>query len=251
MLLVDACELQKLRLELQEARNEVNRMNQEMHSQHVARSTIEHLGQSSEADYGYTGDVTEQTLTQLQNKFNASTCANYSWGNEPIRPPYSSNSSIGTTYQTQARPPPVQSGHRRNGFLNEPIHFPLDQSFRGSGMSGGLSNGMSNSFTSGMTSTIGHSLGKPPSRPGSAFDPLYNQYAAPQMYAAAQMAPVGTMGSTLSPGASEFNVAMGLGPSPWNSQVGNLNTSFILSTNKQNRLLTSLVHPSTSLPPNL
>src|SRR3954463_9419641 len=45
IVLVEAGDLQKLKLELQEARNEVNRVNQEMHSQHVARSTMEHLSQ--------------------------------------------------------------------------------------------------------------------------------------------------------------------------------------------------------------
>lgn len=220
MLLVDAGELQKLKLELQEARNEVNRMNQEMHSQHVARSTMEHLSQSSEADYSYTGDVTEQTLTQLQNKFNASTRTDYSWCEEPNRPSYNGSNSFSPPYQTQTRPSPAQSGYRRNGFLNEPTHFPLDQSFRSSGMGSGLNNGMSSSFTSGSTGSMNHGLSNPPSRPGSAFDPLYNQYALSPMYAAGQMAPIGTMGSSLSPGASEFNVTNSMGPSPWNSQVG-------------------------------
>ncbi|KAJ4369980.1 hypothetical protein N0V83_005744 [Neocucurbitaria cava] len=220
VMLVDASALQKLKLELQEARNEVNRMNQEMHSQHVARSTMEHLSQSSEADYGYTGDVTEQTLTQLQNKFNASTRSNYGWGNEPVRPTYNSNNSFGPPYQAQSRlPPAAQSGYRRSGFLNEPTHFPLDQTFRGSGMSSGLTNGMSNSFTSGMTNGFGNGMNNPPSRPGSAFDPLYTQYAVPPMYSAGQMAPIGTMGSRLSPDASEFNLANGMNPSPWNSQT--------------------------------
>ncbi|CAO2648621.1 Nn.00g078880.m01.CDS01 [Neocucurbitaria sp. VM-36] len=219
VLLVDACMLQKLKLELQEARNEVNRMNQEMHSQHVARTTMEHLSQSSEADYSYTGDVTEQTLTQLQNKFNASTRSNYGWGNEPVRPAYGSNNSFGPPYQAQSRPPPAQSGYRRNGFLNEPTHFPLDQSLRGSGIGNGLTNGMSNSLTSGMGNGLGNGMNNPPSRPGSAFDPLYSQYAVPSMYSTGQMAPIGTMGSRLSPDANEFNLANGMNPSPWNSQT--------------------------------
>lgn len=246
VLLVDAGELQKLRLELQEARSEVNRMNQEMHSQHVARSTMEHLSQSSEADYSYTGDVTEQTLTQLQNKFNASTRANYGWGNEPVRPAYGNSNSIGPPYQAQSRPPPQQSGYRRNGFLNEPTHFPLDQSFRSSGMGSGLTNGMSSSFTSGMNSSLGNGMNNPPSRPGSAFDPLYSQYAVPPMYAAGQMAPVGTMGSRLSPDASEFNVGNSMGPSPWNSQVGDSNFMPATLSNKTNRLLVRSAFPSTS-----
>ncbi|KAG9384477.1 Pumilio-family RNA binding repeat domain containing protein [Pyrenophora tritici-repentis] len=99
VILVEAGELQKLKLELQEARNEVHRVNQEMHSQHVARSTMEHLSQSSETDYTYPGDVTEQTLTTLQNKFNASTRSNYGWGNEPTR-----TGSTTTTTRTDKLP---------------------------------------------------------------------------------------------------------------------------------------------------
>jgi hypothetical protein len=214
VLLVDAFELQKLKNELEEAKSEVNRMNQEMHSQQVARSTMDHLSQSSDTDYSYTGDVTEQTLTQLQDKFNASTRANMSWGNEPVRPAYSNSNSFGPPFQAQARPPVNQPSYRRNEYLNEPTHFPLNQSFRSSGMSGGSTNGMSNSF-SGMSNIMSN----PPSRPGSAFDPMLNQYAIPPMHASGYPAPVGTIGSRLSPGANEFNVANGLGPSPWNSQV--------------------------------
>ncbi|KAF2854975.1 ARM repeat-containing protein [Plenodomus tracheiphilus IPT5] len=217
LLLVEASELQKLKLELQDARNEVDRMNQEMHSQHVARSTMEHLSQSSEADYSFQGDVTEQTLTQLQNKFNASTRISHSWGNEPPRPAYASSNSFIPPYQVpvQSRPPPIQSGFRRNGFLNEPAHFPLDQSFRSSGLNNSLNSSMSNSFSSGM----GSSMSNPPSRPGSAFDPLYTQYNMPQMYPLGHPAPVGTMSSGLSADANEFNVASSMGPSPWNSQA--------------------------------
>jgi hypothetical protein len=219
VLLVDAFELQKLKTELEEARNEVNRMNQEMHSHQVARSTMDHLSQSSEADYGYTGDVTEQTLTQLQNKFNASTRTNIGWGTEPVRPAYNSNNSFGSgSYQAQPRPPVSQPSYRRNEYLNEPTHFPVTQSFRSSGVSGGLMNGMngmSNSF-----SGMGNNMSNPPSRPGSAFDPMFNQYAMPpSMLASGYPAPVGVIGSRLSPDANEFNVANGMGPSPWNSQV--------------------------------
>jgi hypothetical protein len=252
VILVEAGELQKLKLELQEARNEVNRVNQEMHSQHVARSTMEHLSQSSEADYNYAGDVTEQTLASLQNKFNASTRNNYGWGNEPARPAYAGSNSFGPSYQTQpqvqARPQPAQQpSYRRNNFLNEPTHFPLDQSFRSSGlantfnngmghglnngmptsMNNGFSNGMPTSMNSGfnngmgmgMGMNMGNGLSNPPSRPSSAFDPTYNQYAMPPMYPVGHPAPIGTMPSRLSPDANEFNVPNGMGPSPWNSQV--------------------------------
>lgn len=216
VLLVDAFELQKLKTELEEARNEVTRMNQEMHSHQVARSTMEHLSQSSEADYSYSGDVTEQTLTQLQNRFNASTRpAMGAWGTEPVRPAIINNNSFGPpAYQAQPRPPVPQANYRRNEYLNEPTHFPLNQSFRSSGLSGGLMNGMSNSF-----SGMGNNISNPPSRPGSAFDPMYNQYAMPPMQAPGYPAPVGVIGSRLSPDANEFNVANGLGPSPWNSQA--------------------------------
>ena len=221
ILLVDAYELQKLKTELEQARNEVNRMNQEMHSHQVARSTMDHLSQSSEADYSYTGDVTEQTLTQLQNKFNASTRANIGWGNEPVRPSYNNSNSFGPPpYQAHPRPPVAQSSYRRNEYQNEPTHFPLNQSFRNSGMSTGLMNGMSNSF-----SGMGNNMSNPPSRPSSAFDPMFNQYAMPPMQASSYPTTVGVIGSRLSPDANEFNVVNGLGPSPWNSQVSASGTS--------------------------
>lgn len=228
VVLVEAGELQKLKLELQEARNEVHRVNQEMHSQHVARSTMEHLSQSSEADYSYPGEVTEQTLTSLQNKFNASTRSNYGWGNESSRPAYAGNNSFGPPYSTQAqvqlRPQPTQASYRRDGFLNEPTHFPLDQSFRSSGMGNNLNTGMlnstNNSFLNGMS--MGNGLSNPPSRPSSAFDPGYNQYPMPSMYPVGHPAPIGTMSSRLSPDANEFTVPNNMGPSPWNSQVGRL-----------------------------
>lgn len=224
VLLVDAFELQKLKAELVDARNQVDRMNQEIHSQHVARSTMEHLSQSSEADYAYTGDVTEQTLAQLQNRFNASTRINDGWGSEPPRPAYNSNNSFGPPpHQNQTRQPPIgQPAYRRNDFLNEPTHFPLTQSFRSSGMSSGLMNGMSNSFSNGISSNMGNNMSNPPTRPGSAFEPLYNQPALWPIYAATQHAPIGTMPSRLSPDACEFNAANGMAPSPWNSQVRDL-----------------------------
>lgn len=223
--LVDASELRQLKDELNAARLEVNRMSQELHSQQVARSTIEHLSQSSEADYGYSGDVTEQTLAQLQNNFNASARASTGWGNDPTRLPYNNNNNFdgsfaSAPYQSQARQQVGQQDFRRNGYLNEPTHFPLDQSFRSTGMAnGGLMNsGMSNSFNAGMT----NNMNNPPSRPGSAFDPRYTQYAMPQVHASGYPAPIGTMPSRLSPNACEFNAVNGMGPSPWNNQVRKL-----------------------------
>ena len=194
---VESCEMRKLKAELQEARNEVARMNQELHSTHVAKSTVEHLGQSSEADYSYTEEVTEQTLTQLQNKFNAVNRPNFAWGNE-TRPFYNGGAHSFPTMQAPPRPPLAQQNYRsRTNYLNEPTHFPLDPGFRGGS--------------------------NPPSRPGSAFDPpMYNQYVSPQIYQSYQPTPIGTvgpMGARLSPEASEFSVNAAMGPSPWNSQV--------------------------------
>lgn len=231
--LVDAAELQKIRAELQEAKNEVNRVNQELHSHLVARSTMEHLSQSSEADYGYSGEVTEQTLTQLQNNFNASTRANDGWGNEAVRPPYNANNSFSSQYQgqgqgpgqqqTQPRPPvPVgQSTVRRgNSYLNEPTHFPLDQGFRSGSVNNGMGNFTGNSMGNAFNVGYSSSLNNPPSRPDSAFDPAFNQYGLPPIQAASYPAPIGMIrGSGLSPVASEFDVSTGMGPSPWNSQV--------------------------------
>lgn len=198
-MVVGATELHKLKAELQEARNEVARMNQELHSTHVAKSTVEHLGQCSEADYTYPEEVTEQTLAHLQNKFNAATRTGYGWGNE-TRSFYNATSQQGFGgMQGPGRPPlapPAQPGYRgRNSYLNEPTHFPLDQTYR---------SGASN----------------PPSRPGSAFEPpVYNQYMGAPMYTPYQPTPIGPMGTRLSPEASEFSINAGMGPSPWNSQV--------------------------------
>jgi hypothetical protein len=73
----DAIELQRLRAELQEARSEVARMNQELHTTHQIKSTFDHaMGQGSEAEYYYKGEISEQTISQLQNRFNASTRPN-------------------------------------------------------------------------------------------------------------------------------------------------------------------------------
>lgn len=218
VLLVDASEILKLRQDLQMARNEVTRMSQEMHSQQMTRATMEHLTQSSETDYSYAGDITEQTLTQLQNRFNASTRNNNGWDHQAVRPGYGTANSFGS-YQAQPRLPIQQSNLRRNGPLNEPTHFPLDQSFRNNGMNLGMSGGMNSSFTSAMGGSFGNGLSNPPSRPDSAFDPLYDQYSMSSLYGHGQLAPIGTMANRLSPDAAEFNAPHGIAPSPWNSQV--------------------------------
>lgn len=225
-ILVDATELQKLRAELQDAKNEVTRMNQEMHSHLVARSTMDHLSQSSEADYSYAGEVTEQTLAQLQNNFNASTRVNDGWGNEPSRSAFGVNNSFGSQYQgqvvqTQPRPPLGQPTVRRaNSYLNEPTHFPLDPGFRTGGLNNGMGSFMGNGMSTAFNVGYNNGMNNPPSRPDSAFDPAYNQYAVPTMQASNYPVPIGTLGgSRLSPVANDFDGSTGMGPSPWNSQV--------------------------------
>ncbi|KAF2121253.1 armadillo-type protein [Lophiotrema nucula] len=294
-IVVDSAELHQLKRELENARNEVHRMNQELHTTHLTKSTLDQtVGQSSEADYNYyKGEVTEQTISQLQSKFNASTRPGYGrqeswplpedalsdksdnvstkgfagqaiWGNG-MRQPTGMTASIGQQYpnsnsansagawnpdasrsfygnvsntginpntsafgpiQPQPRPSTSQSGFRGRGFLNEPTHFPLDQSYR-----------------SALNSN-------PPTRPGSAFDTYrcgqfsgYNNGAggmSPTL-APLSMAPMGMYGSgntatpyqtrlaggygtRLSPEAAEFSVDAkfaldGMTPTPWNSQV--------------------------------
>lgn len=235
VLLVDSNELQRLKAELAEARNEVSRMNQEMHSHQVARSTLDHLRQSSEADDGYSDEVTEQTLTQLQDKFNAATRFNNGWGNESIRPTYTTTNSFGLPHQNQHRPPVAQPQFQRNTFLNEPTHFPLDQCYRGNGLANSLVNGMSNSFTAGMN----NNLSNPPTRPNSAFDMMYGNCNYP--------GPVGTLPSRLSPDASEFNAANGMSPSPWNSQVCFI-SSLVTADLTHSRLPVRLVASNMSTP---
>ncbi|ORY18023.1 armadillo-type protein [Clohesyomyces aquaticus] len=142
----------------------------------------------------------------------------------------------------QPRSATGQSGYRgRNGYLNEPTHFPLEANFRG-----------------GLASN-------PPSRPGSVFDgPHYNQYQGyansvthgsvggmsptmgsmpmPPMGAYTptnaltpyQPRPIGTMGTRLSPEAAEFSVDT-LAPTPWNAQpTGDLSMQYITPNEPMN-----------------
>jgi hypothetical protein len=233
-ILVSVSEIQKIRADLQAAKDEIARMNQDAHSHLVARSTMDHLSQSSEADYGYNvGEVTEQTLAQLQNNFNASVRVQDGWSNEPVRTPYNTSNSFGAQYQSQAQasarssiPVGQPTARRGSNFLNEPTHFPLDQGFRGGGMNSGMNSSMGSFMGSGMSASFnvgygnGNGMNNPPSRPESAFDPVYNQYGASPMQATSYPTPIGTLGgSRLSPVANEFDVASGMGPSPWNSQV--------------------------------
>ena len=199
---VAAADLKKLQAELQEARSEVARIGQELHSSHVAKSTVDHLGQVSDSDYNYNDEITEQTLTQLQKNFNAANRPGLGWGADSRSFYNGASQQHGFNInqpQAASRPALVQQGYRgRSSYLNEPTHFPLDQSFRGGGSN-------------------------PPSRPGSAFDPpMYGQYIGPQMYTPYQptsIGPTGPIGTRLSPEASEFSVNAVMGPSPWNSQV--------------------------------
>lgn len=214
--LVSAMELMNIKDELKAAKDEITRLNQESHSHHVARSTIEHLGQGSEADYSSFGEVTEQTLAQLQNNFNAS-----------IRPSYAASNGFGSQYpsqaQTQARTPFAVGQptlRRGNGYLNEPMHFPLDQGFRGGGLSNGMNGFAGNGMGAAFNATYNNSITNPPSRADTAFGPSYSQFAMSSAQASTYPTPIGTIGgSRLSPVANEFNGSTGMSPSPWNSQV--------------------------------
>ena len=214
--LVSTMELMKIKEDLKAAKDEIARMNQESHSHQVARSTIEHLGQGSEADYSYFGEVTEQTLAQLQNNFNAST-----------RPSYAASNSFGSQYSTQAQTQartPIAFGQptlrRGNGYLNKPTHFPLDQGFRGGGLSNGMNGFAGNGMGAAFNATYNNSITNPLSRTDAALDPSYSQFAMSSVQASNYPAPIGTIsGTRLSPVANEFNGSSGMGPSPWNSQV--------------------------------
>ena len=67
----------RLKKELDDARGEIARMNQELHTSRITKSTLDQtMSQGSEADYFLKGDVTEQTISQLQSALNASTRPN-------------------------------------------------------------------------------------------------------------------------------------------------------------------------------
>lgn len=286
----DAAKMLKLRKELEAAKNKIARMDQELHATRITKSTLDQaMGTPSEADYNhYKGDVTEQTISKLQNALNASTRSNAGrqdnwplqedarsetsealskgafnrdqgiwgngmrqgfalnatapvnqqypapmndWNNNSARPFYNGNMNVGMNpqafapAQTQQRP---SSGHSHadnfrgnTQFLNEPAHFPLDQCLR-----------------------KGINL---PSRPGSSFEPHYNQWGsypasiastdgagglsptlAPLTFSSLgvytqanpityQPRPIGGMGTRLSPEAAEFSVDA-MTPTPWNTQ---------------------------------
>ncbi|KAF2742165.1 ARM repeat-containing protein [Sporormia fimetaria CBS 119925] len=251
VVVIPAAELQRLKAELQEKTDEVARTQQELHTTHQLKSTFEHaVGQSTDTDYYYKGEVTEQAISQLQNRFNASTRPMFgrqdTWplpddevsekgevkpfgqaiwnnGNRQYHNGWGAGMNTQGFGSLQSRPSSGHPGYRRNGYLNEPTHFPLDSTFRG-----GL-------------------VSNPPSRPNSAFEPpRYGQYpgyngglvptgnVSPTMphmsmqgplnvYAPVNgippyTRPIGTMGTRLSPEAAEFNVDV-VAPTPWNSQV--------------------------------
>jgi hypothetical protein len=266
VVVIDAGELQRLKSELAESKNVVARMNHELQSTHQIKSTFDQaIGQSSDTDYYFKGDVSEQTISQLQNKFNASTrlpavtrqeswpsqedhqsekgdvkpFGQAIWNNGARQSQYGNGWGMNMSTQdfgpVQPRPGTGHSAYRRNNGYNEPTHFPLDQSFR-----------------TGLASN-------PPSRPGSAFDgPRYNQFngyanavipggamSPPPM---SMPAPIGINGmysqsnaltpysrmngamTRLSPEAAEFNVDP-MAPTPWNSQVATMTAIFAAKAN--------------------
>ncbi|KAF2203308.1 ARM repeat-containing protein [Delitschia confertaspora ATCC 74209] len=74
VVLVDAHAMLQMKKDLDDARNEVARMKQELHATSITTSTLNQaISQTSDADYDYKGDVTEQTISRLQNALNAST----------------------------------------------------------------------------------------------------------------------------------------------------------------------------------
>ncbi|OCK91187.1 ARM repeat-containing protein, partial [Cenococcum geophilum 1.58] len=249
----DAAKMLRLRKELEAAKNKIACMDRELHATRITKSTLDQaMGTPSEVDYThYKGDVTEQTISKLQNALNASTRSNAGrfalnatapvnqqypapmndWNNNSARPFYNGNMNVGMNPQAFAPAQTQQgpsSGHSHVGnfrgntqFLNEPAHFPLDQGLR-----------------------RGINL---PSRPGSSFEPRYDQWGSyPASIASAdgagglsptlapltfpslgmytqanpityQPRPIGSMGTHLSPEAAEFSVDA-MTPTPWNTQ---------------------------------
>jgi len=71
---VSAAEFERIKTELQEARSGLSRVSQELHATHQIKTTFDHaVGLSTDSDYYYKGNVTDQEISQLQDKFNAST----------------------------------------------------------------------------------------------------------------------------------------------------------------------------------
>lgn len=71
---LDAGELHRLKQELDAARDKIARQEQELSQTRVIKHTLDQaMGPPSEIDFHLKGDVTEQTISNLQNAFNAST----------------------------------------------------------------------------------------------------------------------------------------------------------------------------------
>ena len=74
--LVDSNEMLRLRKELDDARDQMSRMRNELQFNSIANSTVNHaIGQPSDMDGSnyWKGEVTEQTISRLQHAFNEST----------------------------------------------------------------------------------------------------------------------------------------------------------------------------------
>ena len=70
----DAKELQRLKDELQAANSKIARMDQELSQTRITKHTLDQaLGPPSEMDFQVKDDITEQTISSLQNALNAST----------------------------------------------------------------------------------------------------------------------------------------------------------------------------------
>ncbi|KAI9831209.1 MAG: hypothetical protein M1819_005137 [Sarea resinae] len=67
-------EMTRLKQELIAAKNKIARMDQELSQTRITKHTLDQaMGPASEADVRVAGDVSEQTISNLQNAFNAST----------------------------------------------------------------------------------------------------------------------------------------------------------------------------------
>ncbi|KAF2006182.1 ARM repeat-containing protein [Amniculicola lignicola CBS 123094] len=217
-LIVDVNEYQRLQQQLADAKKEVARMNQELHASHVTKSTLDQaIGQSNEPDYSYfKDDVTEQTISQLQNKFNASTRPSYTgqgWPGHDVTDAQSEKSDAKPFFGEQAiwSNAGRQPSTTNSVAVNQPYAVPTSpwnvdgaRSFYGGNVNMGVSVNPT-AFGPGQPQSRPPSTGQnsfrargylnepahfpldqgyrgalasnPPTRPGSAFDaPSFNQY---------------------------------------------------------------------------
>lgn len=71
---LDAAEMLRLKQELNAANDKIARQEQELSQTRVIKHTLDQaMGPPSEMDFHFKGEVTEQTISNLQNAFNAST----------------------------------------------------------------------------------------------------------------------------------------------------------------------------------